>query len=44
MKILKKFTTLLLTITMVIGGIFVGNTSNSYAATAYKKQLKIGNT
>lgn len=44
MKILKKFTTLLLTITMVIGGIFVGNTSNSYAATAYKKQLKIGTT
>lgn len=44
MKILKKFSILLLTITMVIGSIFVGNKNNSYAATSYKKQLALGKT
>ena len=44
MKILKKFSTLLLTIITVIGGIFVLNKNDSYAATKYKKQLALENT
>ena len=44
MKILKKFSVLLLAVTMVIGSIFVGSKTNSYAATSYIKQLVIGKT
>ncbi|WP_455537795.1 hypothetical protein [Terrisporobacter sp.] len=39
---MKKFGILLLTITMVFGSVFVGNINNSYAATSYEKNLKIG--
>ena len=44
MKILKKASIFLLTITMIIGSIFVGNKTNSYAATSYKQQLVMGKT
>ena len=44
MKILKKVSTLLLTITMIFGSIFVGNMNNSYAAISYKKQLALEKT
>ena len=44
MKILKKVSTLLLTITMVFGSIFVENMNNSYAETKYKKQLGLEKT
>ena len=44
MKILKKFSTLLLIIITVIGGIFVLNKNDSYAATKNKKQLALENT
>lgn len=44
MKILKKISILLLSISMIVGCIFVGNISNTYAATSYKKQLTIGKT
>ena len=36
MKIFKKFSILLLAITMVVGSIFVGNTTTSYASTSYQ--------
>ena len=39
MRILKKFSILLLTITMVVGSIFVGNMTNSYASTSYKNSV-----
>ena len=39
MRILKKFSILLLTITMVVGSIFVGNMTNSYASTSYKHSV-----
>ena len=44
MKILKEISIFLLTITMIIGSIFVGNKTNSYAATSYKQQLVMGKT
>ena len=44
MKILKKISIFLLTITMIIGSIFAGNKTNSYAATSYKQQLVMGKT
>ena len=44
MKLLKKASVILLTITMVIGSIFVGNVNNSYAATSCKYKLDIGKT
>lgn len=42
MKIIKKVSILLLSISMIVGSVFVGNINSSYAATAYKKQLTIG--
>ena len=44
MRILKKFSILLLTITMVVGSIFVGNVTNSYASTSYKNSANNKNT
>ena len=44
MRILKKFSILLLTITMVVGSIFVGNVTNSYASTSYKNLATSKNT
>lgn len=44
MRILKKFSILLLTITMVVGSIFVGNVTNSYASTSYKNSATNKNT
>ncbi|WP_455537800.1 hypothetical protein [Terrisporobacter sp.] len=44
MKMLKKFSVLLLTIPMAFGSIFAGNTNNSYAQTSYKKQLALEKT
>lgn len=44
MKIIKKVSVLFLSISMIVGSVFVGNINSSYAATAYKKQLKIGKT
>lgn len=42
MKKIKKLSVLLLSISMIVGSVFVGNINSSYAATAYKKQLTIG--
>ncbi|MCC3868208.1 hypothetical protein [Terrisporobacter mayombei] len=42
MKKIKKVSVLLLSISIVVGSVFVGNINSSYAATAYKKQLAIG--
>lgn len=39
MKIFKKFSVLLLTVITAIGGMFVFNKNESYAATSYKRQL-----
>ena len=44
MRILKKFSIILLTITMVVGSIFVGNVTNSYASTSYKNLATSKNT
>ncbi|WP_419749217.1 hypothetical protein [Terrisporobacter petrolearius] len=46
MNLLKKVTPLLLSLAIVIGSIFVGTKTNSYAATSksYIKELKIGKT
>ena len=44
MRILKKFSILLLIITMVFGSIFVGNVTNSYASTSYKNSANNKNT
>lgn len=46
MNLLKKVTALLLSLAIVIGSIFVGTKTNSYAATSksYIKELKIGKT
>ena len=42
MKKIKKVSVLLLSISMIVGSVFVGNINSSYAATAYKKQLTVG--
>ena len=42
MKKIKKLSVLLLSISMIVGSVFVGNINSSYAATSYKKQLTIG--
>lgn len=42
MKKIKKVSILLLSISMIVGSVFVGDINSSYAATAYKKQLTIG--
>lgn len=44
MKKMKKVSVLFLSISMIVGSIFVSDINSSYAATAYKKQLKIGKT
>ena len=44
MRILKKFSILLLTITMVFGSIFPVNINNSYASTSYKNLATSKNT
>ena len=44
MRILKKFSILLLTITMVFGSIFPVNINNSYASTSYKNSVTNKNT
>lgn len=44
MRILKKFSIILLTITMVVGSIFIGNVTNSYASTSYKNSATNKNT
>ena len=44
MRMLKRFSILLLTITMVVGSIFVGNVTNSYASTSYKNSANNKNT
>ena len=42
MKIFKKISTLVLSLSIAVGVVFCGNTEKSYAATAYKKKLVIG--
>lgn len=44
MKKMKKVSVLFLSISMIVGSVFVSEINSSYAATAYKKQLKIGKT
>ena len=46
MNLLKKITTILISFSIVVGGIFIGTKSNSYASTSksYIKELKIGKT
>lgn len=44
MKIFKKISTLVLSLSMAVGVNFCGNTEKSYAATAYKKELVVGKT
>lgn len=44
MKKMKKVSVLFLSISMIVGSVFVSDINSSYAATAYKKQLKIGKT
>ena len=44
MRMLKRFSILLLTITMVVGSIFIGNVTNSYASTSYKNSATSKNT
>lgn len=39
MRIVKRISTLLLVISMIIGSVFVKNTEQSYAATSYKQKL-----
>jgi len=46
MRLLKKFTATLLSLFIVLGGIFIGTRTNSYAVTTKSciNELKIGNT
>ena len=44
MNIIKKLSAILLAVSMILGSSFVKNADDTYAASTYKKELKLGQT
>ena len=44
MNIIKKLSAILLAVSMILGSSFVKNANDTYAASTYKKELKLGQT